>query len=272
MYPKLFELGPVTIHTYGLLLAVAYLTAIALAAHLAERDGIPRNRSWDLGFIIVISSILGAKLLMVLGDLESYASEPSRLISAEFWQAGGVYYGGLLGAILGSFLYLWTTGAIPFWKAADAAAPAIALGQSVGRLGCLAAGCDYGRPTDVPWAITFTSEYAHRFVGVPLGTPLHPSQIYEALATSVLLFFLIILYRRRKFEGQVFCIYLVAYGIVRFLLEFYRGDLDRGFLFEGLLSTSQFISLLVIPAGIVAYGLLRGRPTTPRRTTKRRRD
>ncbi len=257
MFPKIAELGPITLHSYGLLLATAFLLAIALTARLAEQKGVSRNRSWDLGFVIIVSAVLGAKVLMVLSDLEGFLNRPSRLISSEFWQAGGVFYGGLIGAVAGTLLYSWRSRDLEFWTMADAAAPAIALGQSIGRLGCFAAGCDYGKSTDLPWAVTFTSEYAHRFVGVPIGIPLHPSQIYESMVTFGLFLFLLWTYQRRRFTGQVFCVYLFLYGVTRFGLEFFRGDSDRGFVLNGLFSTSQFISLLIVPASIGIYLYLR---------------
>ncbi|MGH9341930.1 MAG: prolipoprotein diacylglyceryl transferase [Acidobacteriota bacterium] len=259
MYPELIDLGPITLHTYGLLLAVAYLVAISLAAYLAEKDGIPREKAWDIGFIVIISAIVGAKLLLVITDVGGYLNQPSRFLSLEFWQAGGVYYGGLIGAVAGASFYIWRNPKLPYWKVTDAAAPAIALGQSIGRLGCLAAGCDYGKPTDLPWAITFTSEYANRYVGVPLNTPLHPTQLYESLATFLIFVALLWTYGRRQFPGQIFALYLGLYGLARFGLEFFRGDIDRGFVFGGVLSTSQFISLLIVPLAIAAYLYVRSR-------------
>ncbi|UCF35837.1 MAG: prolipoprotein diacylglyceryl transferase [Acidobacteriota bacterium] len=253
MLPKLIEIGPIPIHTYGLLLATALLVAISVAARLAERDGIPRKVCWDLGFVIVLSSIIGAKLLMVLTSLDYYLSNPSRLVSLEFLQAGGVFYGGLLGAIFGSVIFSHRTKGVPFWTVGDAAAPAIALGQAIGRLGCFAAGCDYGLKTDLPWGVTFTSEYAHQVVGVPLNVALHPYQLYESFATFGLFLALLWAFHRRQFSGQILCTYLAAYGVLRFGLEFFRGDVDRGFLFDGLLSTSQFISLLVVPVALLLY-------------------
>ncbi len=253
MFPKLLELGPVTLHWYGLLLALALLAAVSVAARLAEKDGIPRSRAWDLGFVIVISAIIGAKLLMIVTDLQGYLDQPSRLLSLEFWQAGGVYYGGLMGAILGSALYIRRYPELEFWKMADAAAPAIALGQSIGRVGCFAAGCDYGLPTGFPWAVTFTSEYARRYVGVPLNVPLHPSQLYESGATFLLFLLVLKVHARRRFSGQTFFLYLFLYGALRFGLEFFRGDIDRGFVFEGTLSTSQFISLVLVPVAVYLY-------------------
>lgn len=253
MYPKLIDLGPIPIHTYGLLLACALLVAISFAARLAETDGIPRKTSWDLGFIVIISSIIGAKLLLVLTSLDYYLAQPSRLVSVEFLQAGGVYYGGFLGAVAGALIFTRLNPKIPFWRIADAAAPAIPLGQAIGRMGCFAAGCDYGRPTDLPWAITFTNEYTHRIVGTPLHVALHPYQLYEAGATLVLCLLLYRSFRRRSFVGQTFSLYLMGYGAIRFFLEFFRGDADRGFVLGDLFSTSQFISILILPAGFLIY-------------------
>lgn len=257
MLPKLIDLGPVPIHTYGVLLVTALLVSISLTAYLAESQGIPRKRSWDLGFVIILSSVIGAKLLLVITLWDYYMSQPGRLLSLEFLQAGGVYYGGLLGAIIGAYFFVRANPDLSFLPLSDAAAPAIPLGQSIGRLGCFAAGCDYGYPTDVPWAVTFTSEYANRVVGVPLGIPLHPYQLYEAGADFLLFLFLLWKYRSRKFKGQIFLLYILFYSVIRFFLEFFRGDIERGFAIEGLVSTSQFISLLMFPAALIAYFYLR---------------
>lgn len=257
MLPKLVDLGPLPIHTYGVLLALALLTAIWFAARLAEQDGVSRSLTWDLGFVVVISGIIGAKLLLVIVEWDYYRANPGRLFSMEFLQAGGVYYGGFIGALLGGFWFIRRHPSLSFWRMADAAAPAVALGQAIGRLGCFSAGCDYGCPTSVPWAVTFTSEYAHRMVGTPLNVPLHPYQLYESGGTFILFLALWWGFRRRDFFGQIFCFYLMGYGTLRFFLEFFRGDIDRGFVFGGLLSTSQLISVLIVPAGLVSYVWLR---------------
>lgn len=251
MFPRLFELGPITLHSYGLLLALAFLSATSLLAYLGERDGMNRTRAWDLGFIVILSALLGAKLLMVLTNLDYYAANPGRLLSLEFWQAGGAYFGGLIGATLGSYLFIRRHPELSFWRVADAAAPAIALGQSIGRVGCFAAGCDYGTPSTLPWAVTFTSQYAHDNVGVPLNVSLHPVQLYESLGALLLFGFLFWLHGRRAFLGQVIAAYFVGYGLIRFVDEFFRGDAGRGFVLGGLLSIPQAISLLVILAGLI---------------------
>jgi phosphatidylglycerol:prolipoprotein diacylglycerol transferase len=257
MYPKLIDLGPLPIHTYGFLLATAILVALSLMAHLAESDGLSRKRAWDLGFVIILSAILGAKILLVLTSLDYYLAQPSRLLSLEFLQAGGVYYGGLIGAVIGAGLYVRGVPQFGFWRIADTSAPAIPLGQAIGRVGCFAAGCDYGSPSDLPWAVTFTSEYAHQVVGVPLNISLHPYQLYESLGACCLSLVLYLLFKKRRFYGQIFCLYLIGYGVLRFFLEFFRGDSDRGFVFDGLLSTSQFISTLIVPTAILCYFYLR---------------
>lgn len=257
MWPKLVDLGPFPIHTYGVLLATALFVGIWLAARLGEEDGIPPRLTWDLGFVVVLSGIVGAKLLLVITEFHYYAENPGRLFSLQFLQAGGVYYGGFLGAVAGAAWFLRKHPELSFWRVSDAAAPAIALGQAIGRLGCFSAGCDYGCPTEVPWAVVFTSEYAHQVVGTPLHVPLHPYQLYESAGCLALFLLLWWAYSRRTFFGQIFCFYLIGYGLLRFFLEFFRGDLDRGFVFGGLLSTSQFISVLIVPAGVLAYFRLR---------------
>ncbi len=260
MFPKIVDLGPVTIHSYGLLLATAFLVSTALLARLLEKEGVPRGRAWDLGFVVIVSALLGAKLLMVLTNWSYYSADFSRLLSLEFWQAGGAFFGGLMGATLGSFLYLRRIPGLSFWKVADAAAPAIALGQVIGRLGCFAAGCDYGRPASVPWAVTFTSEYAHSNVGIPLNVPLHPVQLYEAAGALLLFLLLLGMHGRHRFAGQIISLYFVGYGLLRFVNEYFRGDRLPGFVVEGLVSVHQLISLLLAAAGLSIYLAFRSRP------------
>lgn len=254
MYPKIIELGPITLHTYGLLLALAFLAAISLLVRQAESDEVPKNKIWDLGFIVIISALLGAKLLMVLTNFDYYTSQPSQLLSLGFWRSGGAYFGGLLGAIIGSYWYISRTLEMQFWTIADAAAPAIALGQAIGRLGCFGAGCDYGKPSDLPWAVTFTDEYASQNVGVPLDISLHPTQLYESFATLLLCLMLYKIHRSHRFRGQVFAYYMIGYGLIRFSNEFFRGDVGRGLFFDGQVSIHQLISIgLMLVAGVFIF-------------------
>ena len=259
MYPKLIDIGPIPIHTYGLLLATALLVSISVAAALAESDGLSRKKTWDLGFIIIIGAIIGAKVLLVITSFDYYMADLSRLFSLDFLRAGGVYYGGLLGAMAGAYLFTRANPDMPFLIIADAAAVTIPLGQAIGRLGCFSAGCDYGTPSNLPWAVTFTSEYAREIVGVPLNVSLHPYQLYESFSAFGLFLLLLFLFKRRSFPGQILLLYLASYGVLRFFLEFFRGDVGRGFVFDGLLSTSQFISLLIVPLALGSLLYLRSR-------------
>jgi phosphatidylglycerol:prolipoprotein diacylglycerol transferase len=170
----------------------------------------------------------------------------------------GVYYGGLLLA-LGSAAWFIAKKHLPVWTVADLAAPGIALGQAIGRLGCLSAGCCYGKPTHVPWGTTFTDPYAYDNVGVPLNVPLHPTQIYESVGTLALFLFLMWRLSRKHIAGQILMEYLILYSVLRFVIEFFRGD-DRGFVLYGLLSTSQFIAILIVLGSAAVYYFVIRRP------------
>lgn len=251
MYPELFRIGNFPINTYGVLLALAFLVALLIAARLAARDGLARERVYDLGLWMLLAALVGSKVLMLWTE-PAYRENPWQLFSLDFLRSGGVFYGGLLGAILVGYL-LVRRYRLPWWKTADAFAPGIALGQSIGRLGCFSAGCCWGKPTNLPWGVRFT-ELGHEITGVPIDAHLHPTQLYESAATLVLFFFLLWLHRRKRFSGQVILLYAVLYSTARFLIEFLRDD-PRGDI-AGLttltgLSTSQMISLIVGLAGLI---------------------
>lgn len=264
MYPKLFELGPLNLYTYGLLLALSYLLGLHLAVKRGEQRGISRSQMMDLGIYVIVAAFAGAKLLLVVVDFDHFAENPADLFS--LFRAGGVFYGGLILATIVSIWYV-RRHRLPIWDVGDAIAPGIALGHVTGRLGCFLGGCCYGRPTDVPWAVTFTSPEAAANVGTPLGIALHPTQLYEAGAELLILIGLLAFERRgRPFPGRTFFSYLVVYGVSRFAIEFYRGD-PRGFVFGSLISTSQLISLLLIPVSLVMLVWLARRHTGPERET-----
>src|SRR5215467_12370213 len=253
MHPVLFEwrvpllgsVGPVTIYTYGVLLAAAYLGGLQLAMIRARRRGLDQTRVLDLGIYIIISALIGAKLLLVVTDYRSFFDNPRALL--DLIRSGGVFYGGLIVAVAVALLYIRRVG-LPLWTTCDVFAPGIALGHVVGRLGCFFAGCCFGKPTNVPWAITFTNPFAAANVGTPLNVPLHPTQLYEAGAELLILVFLLATEKSgRKFAGRTFWLYMLLYAISRYIIEFYRGD-ERGTV--GPFSTSQFISLLLAPLAV----------------------
>jgi phosphatidylglycerol:prolipoprotein diacylglycerol transferase len=257
MYPKLLDLGQLTIHTYGLLLALAFIAGIWLASRNAAKAGLNPDSIWNLGLIIIFSALVGAKLLLFVSDYSYYSENPREIFSLATLRSSGVYYGGLLLALTASAWYL-RRAKLPSWKVADLTAPGIALGQAIGRLGCLSAGCCYGKPTHLPWGITFTNQYSFDNVGVPLNVALHPTQIYESLGTFILFAYLMCRLGRKHFTGQIILEYLMLYAGLRFIIEFFRDD-DRGFILSGLLSTSQFIGILTILGSAIAFFYLRRR-------------
>jgi phosphatidylglycerol:prolipoprotein diacylglycerol transferase len=257
MYPRLLELGPVTVYTYGVLLAAAYLLGLKLAMVRARHRGLDEARVLDLGIYIIIAALVGAKLLLLVTDFNSFRSDPRELLTLA--RSGGVFYGGLILAVGVSLWYIRRVG-LPLWTTCDVFAPGIALGHVVGRFGCLFAGCCFGRPTSVPWAITFHDPFAASNVGTPLNVPLHPTQLYEAGAEALILGILLGTERRgRPYPGRTFWLYILLYAISRFIIEFYRGD-ERGSV--GLFSTSQFISVLLAPLAVAMLIYLR-RSTAP---------
>jgi phosphatidylglycerol:prolipoprotein diacylglycerol transferase len=232
MHPILFDLGPLTIHSYGVLLAAAYLLGLQLALIRARRQGLDRQRVMDPGIWIILSALAGAKLLLLIVDFRQFTGSTRAFLG--LLQSGGVFYGGLIAAVVVALWYM-RRHRMPLWTTTDVFAPGIALGHVVGRLGCLMAGCCFGRPASVPWAITFTDPSSVVASAQLLGVPLHPTQLYEAATEAVILGVLL-------------------YGTSRFVIEFYRGD-ARGLVF-GVLSTSQFVSVVIVPLAIVMLLLL----------------
>lgn len=237
------------------MMALAFLAGLWTASRRGVRDGIPGERVLDLGPWLIVGAILGARALYVITFWrEQFAGEP-------FWevfmvQKGGlVYYGGLIGACLGGILYAKIR-KLELWKLADVLAPSIALGYVFGRIGCLMNGCCYGRACQLPWAISFPAGHETHPVGEP-ATPVHPTQIYESLLSLCLYAALAWLYRRKKFDGQVFATYLVSYAILRSFVEVFRGDYPPQQHFLGGWATpAQLVSIAILTTGIILFWLL----------------
>jgi phosphatidylglycerol:prolipoprotein diacylglycerol transferase len=247
VFPRLIQIGSFYLPTYGVILAIAYLVGIWMLRRKARAEGLPEQKIFDFSLYVLAAAILGAKALLVIVEWRRYAANPASLV--EVLRSGGVFYGGLIAATAVGIWYM-KRHRLPAWKVADMGAPSIALGEAIGRWGCFAAGCCYGRPTDGPLSVVFTDPFAHDAVGTPLNVPLHPSQIY--LSVNAFLIFLILqwAYRRRTFDGEVFWLYVLLYAITRGLIENFRGDSIRGFLIPGVLSTSQFIGLVAAAAAV----------------------
>jgi phosphatidylglycerol:prolipoprotein diacylglycerol transferase len=253
VWPSLLKLGPFTLHTYGALVAGGFLAGYAYSARLGERHGLPRERSADLAWIALLAGIVGARILYVLFNLPYFRQRPLEIV--QFWQGGLVWYGGLAAAL--AVGVAWTIRAgVPTGLAADVFAPGVALGHAVGRLGCFAAGCCYGRPSSLPFAVSFH----HPDTLAPMGTPLHPSQLYEAALDFGLFFLLHRLAARGRpalGSGTLACLYAALYSVIRFAVEFSRGD-DRGPVWLSL-SATQWVALAFLAAA-GAWAARRARP------------
>jgi phosphatidylglycerol:prolipoprotein diacylglycerol transferase len=262
MHPVLWDLnlgklGTFTLGTYGLFYAAAFLIAVRVSMAYAKREGIDPTQMIDLGIWTLLSGIVGAKLLLVLVEFPYYVHHPGEILSN--WRSAGVFYGGFVLACLVGLWYVHRN-RLPLAKTADAVAPGVALAQAIGRVGCLTAGCCYGKPTTVPWALTFVDPRAHDLTGVPLAVALHPTQIYHGVADLLLFVLLAVLYPRKRTDGTIFWTYVLTYAVARFIIEFYRGDY-RGEVFGGLLSTSQLAGILA--AALAIFFLLRLRSADP---------
>lgn len=253
MLPELFHIGRFFLPTYGLLVATGVLVGLWISVRNSARQGIDPDKAWNLGILVVLAGILGAKILYIVVDWSYYASHPGDIFSLGTLQAGGVFSGGLLAALAVAAWYI-RKHRLPALATCDAFAPGLALGHAIGRVGCFAAGCCYGKETHAPWGVTFTNPLANLRVGTPLNVPLEPTQLFEAAVELANFFLLMWLLKRRAFDGQVIGAYLFLYGVARFFLEFLRNDPGRGEVFGGVMTGTQLISIfLVLAGGLIWY-------------------
>ncbi len=256
MLPKLISIGSFFIPTYGVLVATGFLVALWITTKLAKRAQLPSEQVTNLAIYCALAGLAGAKLFMILFDYQDYLARPGTIFSLATLQAAGVYQGGLVLALITAVYYMRKTG-LPVLETFDVFAPGIAVGHAIGRIGCLAAGCCWGRECSLPWAITFRNPEAHDLVGVPLNVPLHPTQLYESLSEALIFAFLYWRIQRVHRSGEIFALYLTLYSIVRFLVEFVRNHEQPTHLD---LSLTQWISLATMAAGIGLLVLGRMRP------------
>src|SRR6185437_13136079 len=249
MFPILFHIGGFTLHTYGLLVAVGFLTGIYVARHFARGFSLDPERVFNLAVYLALAAIVGAKLFLVLQDWRAYLADPGSLLSWGFVQSAGIFYGGLIGALVVLTLYVHRQ-KLRWLAVGDAVVPGVALGHGIGRLGCFSAGCCWGKPTAAWFGITFHNAYAHATVGVPLGVALYPTQLMESFAEVIIFLVLWRLARRRVFVGQLTAVYLISYGLVRFLVDFLRAYEPQAMLFHGTMTDAQLTSL-----GMIALAL-----------------
>lgn len=244
MFPKLFSYGSFALPTYGVLVALGLVAGMAVALRLARQAGLDQEKVYNLGIYVALGGILGSKVFLIFQDRDYYWRHPGEIFSFATLQSGGIFYGGLITAIA---VALWYTRKhrLAFLKTADAFAPGIALGHAFGRLGCFAAGCCWGEPSNVPWAVAFHDPYAHQVVGVPLEIRLHPTQLYEAAAGLLIFAFLYSRYSRKRFDGQILGWYLLLYPAARFVVEFFRSHSGDALFWGNAVSDAQMLSLLL---------------------------
>ena len=253
MHPILIRIGPITIYTYGFWVAIGFFAALALILKEAKRENLSPAIISDLAFWTVASGIIGARLVYIIYNLSHFLKHPLEIIA--FWKGGLVFIGGLFFGLLASFFYV-RRHHLKFWQLADLIAPGLALGQALGRIGCFSAGCCYGKPTQVPWAVVFKNPDSL----APLNIPLHPTELYHSFAcfliATILFWSQRYYFNKRLLDpaipyGRVFALYLGLHGMQRFFIEFFRGDIKP--IFFGWLSLTQIISVFMIVSGCIIY-------------------
>lgn len=256
MFPKLLEFGAFTLPTYGVLIGLGFLAGLSVASRLARRSGLDPERLTAMAVVLLISAIVGAKVFMFVDNWSYYAADPGRLFTLSALRSGGVFYGGLLSALVVSHFYTRRY-RLPWLATADAMAPGLAFGHGIGKVGCFAAGCCWGQESHALWAVTFTDPAAHGFTGVPLHVSLHPTQLYEALGSAAIGLVLLWLFVRAHPSGAILGSYLVLYSGFRFGVEFFRDDGARTAIFGDAISSTQVVALGLVILGI---WLLRSAP------------
>lgn len=251
MLPELFKFGPITISPYGILVTTGFILAIFLAKYNAtHRESLDGNLIFDFGVGLALSALVGAKILLIFTEPYFYKN-PSHIFSMDFLRSGGVFYGGFIGALFYAIYYIKKHN-LPGYKTADCFGSAIPLGHTFGRIGCFTAGCCHGKYCSINFlAVKFTNPHCQVEPSL-LGKPIYPTQLMEAAGNFLIFLFLFKLHKKKKFDGQIILLYVILYGTLRFLLEFIRGD-QRGWVIENVLSTSQFIALILVPAAIYLY-------------------
>lgn len=246
----LFGYEYIPIHGYGVMVALGFLAGSWYVSKQAKKFGENPNLALDLVFYILIAAILGSRILHVLvSDRERFLENP--LVLFKIWEGGLVFYGGLIASLLAA-IWFFRKHRLPAWKWADFFTPALALGHGIGRIGCFMSGCCYGKPLlkETWYSIVFPPNPATL---APASIPLVPTQLIESFAEFLIFLGLNWMLKRKKFDGQIICLYLMLYAAVRFVIEFWRGDLERGFVFGTSFSTSQLIAVLMFAMGAGMY-------------------
>jgi phosphatidylglycerol:prolipoprotein diacylglycerol transferase len=259
MHPILFHIGGINIYSYGVLVATGVLAGLWYARKRAPRAGLDPDKVWNMGIYTVLVALLLAKVWLILSDWDYYVANPRDIFSLNTFQSGGTFYGGIVGAILMIVLYSYFQ-KMPLLPVMDTIVAGLPLGHAIGRLGCFAAGCCYGKPTTVAWGVVFTNPAAAQLAGTPLGVHLHPTQLYEAAAEFLNFLILVWIGKRQRFTGQIIATYFLLYGVERGTIEFFRGDPGRTMMFHDTVSLMQIVSVgLIVTGAFLWWRGLRGK-------------
>jgi phosphatidylglycerol:prolipoprotein diacylglycerol transferase len=242
VFPKIFTIGSFYLPTYGVLVALGFLAGLSVTIRLARKGGLDPEKITNLAVYVALAGLLGAKLLMIAFDWPEI-----QIFSLATLQAAGVFQGGLILALITAFFYIRHNN-LQVLPVSDAFAPGVAVGHAIGRLGCFAAGCCWGKECHLPWAVTFKNPDANGLTGVPLGVPLHPAQLYESVTEALLFAYLYWRYNRAHSPGQIIGLYLVISSVIRFLIEFERFH-EQALPFGLPLSITQWIAIGLAIAG-----------------------
>ena len=241
MHNDLFTIGPLTVHGYGLMIAIGILVGMALADKQAKKHGLRLNDVDNIVYVALAAGWACAKLTYILVEFKAFLADPVSFISSSGW----VVYGGLIGGIIGAYLYCRAK-KLNFMDHFNLIIPQVALAQAFGRVGCFLAGCCYGIETDLPIGVVFPPES----LAIP-GVKLFPTQLFSAAGDLLLYLVLLRIFENEKTRNSTAACYLIFYSAGRFMIEFLRGDIARGSI--GILSTSQFIALFTFAAGILLF-------------------
>ncbi len=253
MHPILFEIGPLSLKSYGLMLAISFIIGTFLSTWKAKRVGVNVDRVMDLILIILITSIIGSRLMFVFTYWQDYSKDPIQIL--KIWEGGLVLYGGILGAVIASFIFVAKV-KLPFWKVADILLPCVALGIGITRIGCFLNGCCFGLECspDFPLGVTFPEGSPASYAG--LSEAIHPTQLYSSLGGFLLFAILIFVDRVKKFDGLTFSLFFIIYPIIRFMIEMLRYH-DDVFKYGGFrITVSQTVSIALFIFGILTLAYL----------------
>lgn len=264
MFPDLFSIGPFSLHTYGLFVAVGFLVGVIVTLKLGKSEGFSSQQIMDMGFVMILSGIIASRLMYVLANLSYYTRNPIDMLKV--WQGGLVFSGGIIGVLI-TIVWYARRHHLSLWNIGDLWAPAAAIGQGIGRIGCFMAGCCYGKPTDIQWGVVFSDPHSL----APLNIPLHPTQLYSSISGFTIFLILLMIRYKKKFKGQVFVWFLILHSTARLLIERFRGD-DRGVFLNTNMSTTQFVAILILIASVATLMVLKSRANAAIQSAQKGKD